>query len=86
MTSSAGNAAMPAPARPVISPVVGLDNALFRLGNGGGYYDRLLPELTAACACTLAYDFQLIAEVPELPFDVRVDLVVTDARVIRVGA
>jgi 5-formyltetrahydrofolate cyclo-ligase len=31
----------------------------------------------------VAYDFQLISEVPELPFDVAVDLIVTDERVIR---
>ena len=33
----------------------------------------------------IAYDFQLIAEVPELSFDVAVDLIVTDTRVIRAG-
>lgn len=70
----------------VCVPALAVDPRGYRIGYGGGYYDRLLPELTAACACALAYDFQLIAEVPELPFDVRVDLVVTDARVIRVGA
>lgn len=54
-------------------------------GYGGGYYDRLIPELRNARTCVVAYDFQLISEVPELPFDVAVDLVVTDERVIRVG-
>ena len=43
-----------------------------------------LPSLVRACTCALAYDFQLIAEVPELPFDARVDRVVTDGRVIRI--
>ncbi len=29
----------------VISPLVGVDEACFRLGNGGGYYDRTLARL-----------------------------------------
>ncbi|SFQ04179.1 5-formyltetrahydrofolate cyclo-ligase [Tranquillimonas alkanivorans] len=29
----------------VIAPLVGVDEALFRLGNGGGYYDRTLVRL-----------------------------------------
>ncbi len=55
----------------------------YRIGYGGGYYDKLIPRLANACTCAVAYDFQLISEVPELPFDVAVDLVVTDERVIR---
>ena len=55
----------------------------YRIGYGGGYYDRLLPQLQNALSCAVVYDFQLVAEVPELPFDVTVDLIVTDAQVIR---
>jgi 5-formyltetrahydrofolate cyclo-ligase len=65
-------------------PALAVDSRGFRIGYGGGYYDRLLPRLEHARTCVLAYDFQLIAEVPELPFDIAVDLVVTDERVIRV--
>ena len=64
-------------------PALAVDPRGYRIGYGGGYYDRLIPRLTKACTCALAYDFQLISEVPELPFDVAVDLVVTDRRVIR---
>lgn len=65
-------------------PALAVDPRGYRIGYGGGYYDRLIPRLSEACTCALAYDFQLISEVPELRFDVAVDLVVTDARVIRV--
>ncbi len=65
-------------------PALAVDPRGFRIGYGGGYYDKLLPRLEHACTCVLAYDFQLISEVPELPFDVPVDLVVTDDRVIHV--
>lgn len=69
----------------VIVPALAADTRGHRIGYGGGYYDRLLPRLTRATTCVLVYDFQLIAEVPELPFDRTVDLVVTDTRVIRIG-
>jgi 5-formyltetrahydrofolate cyclo-ligase len=64
-------------------PALAVDPRGFRIGYGGGYYDRLLPRLKRACSCVAAYDFQLVAEVPELPFDEAVALVVTDQRVIR---
>lgn len=64
-------------------PALAVDPKGHRIGYGGGYYDRLLPALRKATACAVAYDFQLIAEVPTQTFDVAVDLIVTDARVIR---
>ena len=66
-------------------PALAVDPRGYRIGYGGGYYDKLIPRLNEACTCVVAYDFQLISEVPELAFDVPVDLVVTDARVIRAG-
>ena len=64
-------------------PALAVDPRGFRLGYGRGFYDRLLPLLERACTCVVAYDFQLLAEIPELPFDASVDLIVTDERVIR---
>jgi 5-formyltetrahydrofolate cyclo-ligase len=64
-------------------PALAVDPRGYRIGYGRGYYDRLIPQLRRACVCAVAYDFQLISEVPELPFDVAVDLVVTDERLIR---
>lgn len=61
-------------------PALAVDVRGFRIGYGGGYYDRLLPELVRASTCAIAFDFQLVAEVPEFPFDVAVDWVVTDTR------
>lgn len=63
-------------------PALAVDPRGYRIGYGGGYYDRLLPQLDNAHSCALAFDFQLIAEVPELPTDVSVDFVVTDERLI----
>ena len=53
-----------------------------RLGMGGGYYDRLLARCAAA-RIGLAFEMQLAASSPQSPHDQRVDLIVTELRVIR---
>ena len=69
----------------VLVPALAVDPQGYRIGYGGGFYDRLLPRMGRAYSCALAFDFQLIAEVPALPIDVPVDAVVTDTRVIEVA-
>lgn len=66
-------------------PGVAFDLEGFRLGHGGGYYDRLLPLLrNGALRIGLAFDEQVLAEpLPAEEHDVRLDLVVTPTRVIR---
>lgn len=52
-----------------------------RLGYGAGFYDSLLPDMRPpGKAVVVAYDFQLLVELPVLPHDVPCDLVLTDAR------
>ncbi|GMV79279.1 MAG: 5-formyltetrahydrofolate cyclo-ligase [Planctomycetota bacterium] len=55
-----------------------------RMGRGGGFYDRLLaaPELRAAIVA-LAFDCQVVDEVPHEPHDKPVAAIVTESRVIR---
>lgn len=55
-----------------------------RLGRGGGYYDRFFaqPQVRAQAAA-LAFDCQVVDEVPSQLHDRRVALVVTETRVIR---
>lgn len=70
----------------VIVPGVAFDGEGRRVGFGRGYYDGALgdeSERARPVAVGLAYDFQVIDRCPEEPWDVRVDLVVTDQRVIR---
>jgi 5-formyltetrahydrofolate cyclo-ligase len=68
----------------VILPGVGFDRAGGRLGYGGGYYDRFLPKLSAkAKKIALAYECQVLPELPREPHDVRVDLLVTEKGVWR---
>lgn len=56
-------------------PGIAFDNELNRMGRGGGFYDRLLPEVL----CTkigLAYSFQLVKQIPTEPFDIKVNKVI----------
>jgi 5-formyltetrahydrofolate cyclo-ligase len=68
----------------IVVPALAIDPSGHRIGYGGGYYDATLP-LHAPPAATIgvAFDFQLVAEVPATEGDVRLDWVVTDAREMR---
>ena len=69
----------------VIVPGVAFDEHGLRLGYGGGYYDRLLPTLRADCVrIGIAFDEQLLPEIPAEEHDARVSIVVTPSGVIRV--
>jgi 5-formyltetrahydrofolate cyclo-ligase len=69
----------------VIIPGAGYDSSGNRLGYGAGYYDILLSERQKKTPIiALAYEEQLIDAIPAEKHDVRVDMIVTDQRVIRV--
>lgn len=68
----------------VIVPGVAFDEGCWRLGYGGGYYDRLLPTLRFECArIGFAYDQQILETIPAEEHDVALDAIVTPTRVIR---
>lgn len=63
----------------VLVPGLCFDRQGFRLGYGGGYYDRFLARLSATCLTIgYAYDWQLIAEVPRESWDLPLNLIVTN--------
>jgi 5-formyltetrahydrofolate cyclo-ligase len=67
----------------IVVPALAVDPSGHRIGYGAGYYDRTLPRFAASStSIAVAFDFQLVAEVPSTPHDARVDWVVTDARVL----
>jgi 5-formyltetrahydrofolate cyclo-ligase len=69
----------------VLVPGVAFDREGRRLGYGGGYYDRLLPQLAArAVRVAGAFDLQLVARVPAAPHDVAVDAIVTESGVLAI--
>ncbi len=60
-----------------VVPGVAYDSAANRLGRGGGYYDRLIPQLRCLTVAP-AFSFQILDEVPMEPWDRQVDMVVTE--------
>ena len=65
----------------VLVPGVLFDRAGYRVGHGGGYYDRFLGGLTGAVTAGLIYDEFLVDRIPIEAHDVPVDLVVTPSGV-----
>jgi 5-formyltetrahydrofolate cyclo-ligase len=67
----------------VVVPALAVDPTGHRIGYGAGYYDRTLPRYAPpAVSIAVAYDWQLVAEVPFTEGDVRCAWVVTDARLL----
>ncbi|WP_294749755.1 5-formyltetrahydrofolate cyclo-ligase [uncultured Exiguobacterium sp.] len=54
----------------------------YRLGWGGGYYDRALVTYTG-CKVSIAFSEQLLSDFEVEDFDIPVDLIVTEQEVIR---
>lgn len=72
----------------VIVPGAGFDLKGNRLGYGGGYYDKLLStnpqsRATNPFLIALAFEEQVSEEIPSEPHDIRVDMIITDKRLVR---
>ncbi len=75
--------------RVLIVPLLAFDRAGYRLGYGGGYYDRTLARLRqsgAVLAVGVAYAAQEVSQVPRDGNDQAVDWIVTEAESIRARA
>ena len=68
----------------VIVPGVAFSKNHYRLGYGGGYYDKLLSQEDEAgfTSIGLAFDEQIVNELPVEKHDKKVDFVLTDKRII----
>ncbi len=64
----------------ILVPGLAFDKKLGRLGFGGGFYDRYLSHFRKKMAIGMAFNEQMIDEVPMGQEDVPVDLVVTPER------
>jgi 5-formyltetrahydrofolate cyclo-ligase len=68
----------------IVIPGTGFDIRGNRLGYGGGYYDRLLADTDKNIPkVALAFEEQIIDDIPSEYHDMKVDIIVTDERVIR---
>jgi len=69
----------------VLCPGVAFTPTGQRLGQGGGYYDRFLDAHPCHHVVGLAYDEQVMDELPLEPHDVKIQGVVTPTRVLGVS-
>lgn len=67
----------------VVMPGVAFDRSNHRVGYGGGYYDRFLSQERGHDTVALAFDFQVLLEVPHEPFDIRPRLLVTPSGIFK---
>jgi 5-formyltetrahydrofolate cyclo-ligase len=66
----------------VLAPVVGFDPGNFRLGYGGGFFDRTLAALSRKpFVIGLGYSLQAIPTIYPQPHDVVMDRIVTEVRI-----
>ncbi len=78
---------VPAQGRPVqpdalLIPCVGFDVQRYRLGYGGGYYDRTLAQTVPWPLCVgIAFECGRLGSIDPQPHDMRLDVVITDAGV-----
>jgi 5-formyltetrahydrofolate cyclo-ligase len=71
----------------VLAPLVGFDEACYRLGYGGGYFDRTLAALSLRpLAIGVGFEAQLLETIYPQSFDVPMDLIVTEAGIRRRSA
>ncbi|CCO23124.1 5-formyltetrahydrofolate cyclo-ligase [Maridesulfovibrio hydrothermalis] len=64
----------------IVVPGVGFDRRGYRIGFGGGYYDRFLarPQKEGFLSVGVCYSFQLVEGFPVEPWDKAVQVVCTD--------
>ena len=64
----------------LLIPTLGFDSAGYRLGYGGGYYDRTLASMSPRpVAVGVAYELGRLATIYPQPHDIPLDLIVTEA-------
>jgi 5-formyltetrahydrofolate cyclo-ligase len=62
----------------ILVPAVAFDRRGHRVGYGGGFYDRFLPQIPRAVRIGAAFSCQTVGRVPEDPHDLPVDRIVTE--------
>ena len=72
------------PATPdvIIAPLVGFDRAMNRLGQGGGYYDRVFARYPDALRVGLGWSVQEHDALPADPWDLPLHLMLTEVELI----
>ena len=70
----------------LIIPLVGFDKNKFRLGYGGGFYDRYISKILnkkRVITVGFAFSFQEIFKIPTNKFDQKLDIILTNKSIIK---
>ena len=66
----------------IIMPGVAFDTDRYRIGYGGGFYDRYLARHPEHPTVAVAYEFQIFDQIPWEEQDIRPQMLVTEDRMI----
>lgn len=61
----------------LVVPGICFDKRLYRIGQGGGFYDRFLQAYQGS-TISLAYGIQVLPDIPKEPFDIPVKKLITN--------
>ena len=68
----------------IIVPGAVFDRDGYRVGYGGGYYDRFLSKIDKSVPkIAIAFDLQIVEQVPREDFDIPVDFIITEKEIIK---
>ena len=70
----------------LIVPLVGFDKNKFRLGYGGGYYDRYIKKISKykkILTIGFSFSFQEIKKIPINKFDQKLDFIITTKEIVK---
>ena len=70
----------------LIVPLVGFDKNKFRLGYGGGFYDRYISKILnikKVLTIGFAFSFQEILKIPTNEFDQKLDIILTNKGIVK---
>jgi 5,10-methenyltetrahydrofolate synthetase len=71
----------------LVIPMIGFDTRGFRLGYGGGYFDRTLVAMNPRpLAIGVAFEILRLEDTHPQPHDIPMDFIVTEAGIYRVSA
>ena len=67
----------------IIVPGLGFDRRGYRIGYGGGFYDRLLKKtVKTTVKIGIAFDCQIMRALPKEKHDEKIDIIITETKII----
>ena len=64
-------------------PIVAFDKSLYRVGYGGGFYDRYIKKIKKKkkiITIGFAYSFQKVKKIPINKYDIKLDFIITEKK------